>query len=239
MAIKIDLEKAYDRVRWDFIDKSIQATGISGYLRTVIMSAITTTTMKLCGIGYPLKNLNLQEKGLGTLEHLDLPPPRHSAGADEIKWMLASSGKFTIKNAYQMLTINSLYNRNPRWKVIWKYLGPQRIQFFLWLACKQRLLTNLERARRGLNHSTFCPMCRHNTEDVLHTLRDCSTIKEIWLSITHPSWQNQFFSNDNIFNWVEENLKHNEWLIWANTSWPTLFGIVAWRIWKNRNFFVF
>ncbi|KAK5772623.1 hypothetical protein PVK06_048916 [Gossypium arboreum] len=44
---KIDLEKAYDKVRWDFIDKSIQAAGIPDYLRRVIMSAITTATMQV------------------------------------------------------------------------------------------------------------------------------------------------------------------------------------------------
>lgn len=36
MALKIDLKKAYDRIRWDFTDKFIQATEIPEYLRKVI-----------------------------------------------------------------------------------------------------------------------------------------------------------------------------------------------------------
>lgn len=32
MAIKIDLEKAYDRVRWEFIDASLKAAGIPDFL---------------------------------------------------------------------------------------------------------------------------------------------------------------------------------------------------------------
>ncbi|KAA3462703.1 LINE-1 reverse transcriptase isogeny [Gossypium australe] len=45
MVIKVDLEKAYDRVRWDFIDKSLQAAEIPDYLRKIIMPAITMATI--------------------------------------------------------------------------------------------------------------------------------------------------------------------------------------------------
>ncbi|KAK5776842.1 hypothetical protein PVK06_044807 [Gossypium arboreum] len=53
MAIKVDLEKAYDRVRWDFIDSSLQAAGIPIFLRNVIMSAISTSTMQVLWNGIP------------------------------------------------------------------------------------------------------------------------------------------------------------------------------------------
>lgn len=55
MAVKIDLEKAYDRVRWDFINKSIQATRIPDYLWKVIMSAIAMTTMQVLWNGIPIE----------------------------------------------------------------------------------------------------------------------------------------------------------------------------------------
>lgn len=45
MVIKIDLEKAYDRVRWDFIDAFLQVAGIPNYLSNVIISAISNSTM--------------------------------------------------------------------------------------------------------------------------------------------------------------------------------------------------
>lgn len=45
MAIKIDLEKAYDKVRWDFVEASLRATSTPDFLMKVIMSAITIMTM--------------------------------------------------------------------------------------------------------------------------------------------------------------------------------------------------
>lgn len=45
LVIKIDLEKAYDWVRWEFIETSLQDTGILIFLINVIMSTITNSTI--------------------------------------------------------------------------------------------------------------------------------------------------------------------------------------------------
>ncbi|MBA0809502.1 hypothetical protein Gohar_025151, partial [Gossypium harknessii] len=58
--------------------------------------------------------------------------------------------------------------------------GPQRVRFFLWLALKQRLLTNAERARRGLGIDGVCQVCGHGSEDIMHVLRDCPATRDIW-----------------------------------------------------------
>ncbi|MBA0743465.1 hypothetical protein Gogos_006137 [Gossypium gossypioides] len=43
---------------------------------------------------------------------------------------------------------------------------------------KQRLLTNAERARRGLAEDPSCPICGHASEDILHVIRNCTLAKE-------------------------------------------------------------
>lgn len=53
MAIKIDLEKAYDRVRWEFIDASLKVAGILNFLRTIIISAISSSTLQVLWNGFP------------------------------------------------------------------------------------------------------------------------------------------------------------------------------------------
>ncbi|KAK5845345.1 hypothetical protein PVK06_001517 [Gossypium arboreum] len=58
MTIKIDLEKAYDRVSWEFIEASLRATGILDYLINVIMSSISTSTMQVMWNGVPLSKFS-------------------------------------------------------------------------------------------------------------------------------------------------------------------------------------
>lgn len=53
MAIKLDLEKAYDRVSWDFISASLIAVGIPISLRKVTMSAIFSSSMQILWNGTP------------------------------------------------------------------------------------------------------------------------------------------------------------------------------------------
>lgn len=55
MAVKIDLEKAYDRVRWDFIEASLKTARIPPYLQKVIMTAISSSTMQILWNGVPIK----------------------------------------------------------------------------------------------------------------------------------------------------------------------------------------
>lgn len=52
MDIEIDLEKAYDQVRWELIDASLHAAGVLDFLRNVIMSAIMSSSMKILWNGF-------------------------------------------------------------------------------------------------------------------------------------------------------------------------------------------
>ncbi|KAH1081557.1 hypothetical protein J1N35_021318 [Gossypium stocksii] len=54
MAIKIDLEKAYDKVSWELIEVSLHAAGIPEYLISVIMNSISNSTMQVMWNGAPL-----------------------------------------------------------------------------------------------------------------------------------------------------------------------------------------
>ena len=45
--MKIDLEKAYDRLNWDFIFDTLQDIGIPPILLTVIMKCFTSTKMHI------------------------------------------------------------------------------------------------------------------------------------------------------------------------------------------------
>lgn len=47
MAIKVDLEKAFDRLRWDFIHDTLIDAGLPNQLISLIMNCITTPSMQV------------------------------------------------------------------------------------------------------------------------------------------------------------------------------------------------
>ncbi|PKI70142.1 hypothetical protein CRG98_009474 [Punica granatum] len=51
MAIKVDLEKAYDSFTWDFIDDTLRVDGVPDVLRIAIMGCITTPTLQILSNG--------------------------------------------------------------------------------------------------------------------------------------------------------------------------------------------
>lgn len=53
MAIKVDLEKAFDRLRWDFIEHTLLEARIPHEIVSIIMKCITTPTMQVIWNGQP------------------------------------------------------------------------------------------------------------------------------------------------------------------------------------------
>lgn len=53
MATKIDLEKAFDRLSWDFIDDTLVDANIPERLRRLIMHCVTTSSMQVLWNGQP------------------------------------------------------------------------------------------------------------------------------------------------------------------------------------------
>ncbi|KAK8521986.1 hypothetical protein V6N12_066556 [Hibiscus sabdariffa] len=67
------------------------------------------------------------------------------------------------------------------WKSIHKSRTLPRIKSFLWLVCKDRVLTNAERLRRhNIANTTECVCCGARVEDLDHLLCQCPFAKEVW-----------------------------------------------------------
>lgn len=54
MVVKIDLEKAYDRVSWPFLREVLKVTRFSPHLTELIMSCIMSTTLTVLWNGQKL-----------------------------------------------------------------------------------------------------------------------------------------------------------------------------------------
>ncbi|KAA3453503.1 reverse transcriptase [Gossypium australe] len=169
---------------------------------------------------------------------VSIPPPHLDGGEDRIIWARSGSSSFSIRSTYWTLKENSWRPKDDNWKIIWKYQGPQRVRIFLWLVTNQRLLTNSERSRRGIAQSSACQRCDHNLEDIMHVLCDCLMAKEAWMLVVPPEKQSRFFF-DPLQTWLTTNLSCHLKLQDKGINWSCLFRIMAWRIWKNMNLFIF
>ncbi|MBA0586918.1 hypothetical protein Gorai_000059, partial [Gossypium raimondii] len=72
--------------------------------------------------------------------------------------------------------------------------GSHRVKLFILLILNQRLLTNVERVKRGIGHDSSCGICGHHFEDILHVLRDCPAAKEIWTHVLIDRINRCFFA---------------------------------------------
>ncbi|KAH1081647.1 hypothetical protein J1N35_021408 [Gossypium stocksii] len=125
MALKIDLDKAYDRISWEFINVSLQATCIPNFLCNVIMFAIMSSSMQVlrskCGMKEDLSDDIVKDRLWISDEIIkcivSIPPSHDLAGPNKITWMDTPTGSFTLKSAYWKLS-NRLWNpKDATWRI--------------------------------------------------------------------------------------------------------------------------
>ncbi|MBA0734574.1 hypothetical protein Gogos_018474, partial [Gossypium gossypioides] len=132
-----------------------------------------------------------------------VPPPHSTASVDMIIWRGSPTSSFSVKSVYGKLRKSSCKPKEDVWKIPFKCQGPQRVRFFIWLALKQRLLTNMERVQRGLSDRSTCGVCGHIIEDALHAIRDCLGKNHNLFIFQGTYWS----SNDTIkvsYSWAEQ-----------------------------------
>ncbi|XLR25192.1 hypothetical protein HN51_071701 [Arachis hypogaea] len=69
------------------------------------------------------------------------------------------------------------------WKWLWEIFIPKKVIFFFWLALHDAIPTNVFCHKRDLAVSDLCNKCGNEPESVLHCLRDCSTVRDVWNSL--------------------------------------------------------
>ena len=100
---------------------------------------------------------------------------------DRPSWRHTVSGEFSIRSAYMSQTEGVVSSERWLWKSLWRLKVPQRCRMFMWLTCKESLLTNKARVSRGLSTSDHCGCCQNMSETILHVLRDCMKATKVWL----------------------------------------------------------
>lgn len=60
MMIKVELEKAYDRVSWEFLEEILRLVGIPVSLKNVIMDCVSIASMQILWNGDPTPMFEMQ-----------------------------------------------------------------------------------------------------------------------------------------------------------------------------------
>ncbi|KAG7543781.1 Reverse transcriptase zinc-binding domain [Arabidopsis thaliana x Arabidopsis arenosa] len=298
MLLKLDLEKAYDRIRWDFLEDTLKVSGLPEKYVGWIMQCVMGPSMnakvlrhkykigdvkdprwlvakgswssrwRSVGMGLrevviprlswvlgdgkiirfwtdkwlldqPLMDLASQvvtskEKKIRVKLQLAAMVVDNVTGAvDRVSWGGIGNGQFTVKSAYVFLTrddsprqwLGKLFRR------VWHVKAPERVQVFLWLVVNQALMTNVERHRRHLCESGLCQVCKAGEDTIIHVLRDCLAMAEIWLRLLPPRKRQSFFTKS-ILEWVYDNLGVETDIV--GSPWSTNFAMAVWWGWKWR-----
>ncbi|CAN1165271.1 Putative ribonuclease H protein At1g65750, partial [Linum perenne] len=159
-------------------------------------------------------------------EVLGMTPPNCDLGENIPIWGIEPKGGYTVKSGYLLAKDLALTETDNRWKLIWRWKGPQRVQHFLWLMGKGRLLTNEERCRRHLATNNECGICPGLSESCLHITRDCLLAKQVWCRSLNILETDNFFRS-NFDDWWSGNL--------LDKRKASRFWVTCWVLWRNIN----
>lgn len=106
----------------------------------------------------------------------------------------------------------------------------------LWKAAKDTLRTNELRARRGIVQVASCTRCSNACKDLLHVVRDCPFVVELWKCLMCRSLISHFFQLPTT-RWFQENLGMDS--PQKGVAWCILFGVTIDLVWQQRNALIF
>ena len=157
-------------------------------------------------------------------------PPPQIQEQDDVKWVLHSSGKFSIKSAWE-----SIHTRKEQvgWhNLIWYPHRIPKTSFCLWLAIQGRLGTQ----DRGFfaDPQMKCLLCECHLENHTHLFFECAISDQLCkliqlrcgFAVPSLSW-------NNLVSWITQKWKGNNLCM---DIWRLSLAGTVYQIWSERNF---
>jgi hypothetical protein len=164
---------------------------------------------------------------------------REETVEDQFCWPWSSSGEYTARSTYKMLTQGN--TAHPLGMAIWRNKATPKSKQFVWLAAQDRIWSADRRHRHGLQaQATLCEVCMQEIEISEHILMQCMVTREVWhicreilkLTFEKPSRESTFEDW-----WLTEHGRIRDKK--QKKEFDALVCTVSYAIWKNRNAWVF
>ena len=99
---------------------------------------------------------------------------------DQIIWCFNSNGKYSVQSLYAVISNRGVVPVSV--STVWRLKVPPRIQIFLWLITKNKILTRDNLAKQREVSDKTCLFC-NELEYVNHLLFHCCVARRTWLVI--------------------------------------------------------
>nr|GMC84193.1 LINE-type retrotransposon LIb DNA [Ipomoea batatas] len=158
-----------------------------------------------------------------------IPIPLDDRVPDALYWPTSPGGMFSVREAYRYITGGDS-SEDVDW--VWKIKTSERCRMFLWLAVKDKLLTNSVRVKRQLIDDGSCMACGETHESVDHILKHCDVARVCW-RLTHTPSSFARGSAATFSRWLRRNCSSADMV--NGIPWGLTFSYTCWELWKARN----
>nr|GLL45961.1 uncharacterized protein LOC109163410 [Ipomoea trifida] len=158
-----------------------------------------------------------------------IPIPLDDLVPDALYWPTSPGGMFSVREAYRYI-VGGDSSDDVDW--VWKVKTAERCRMFLWLAVKNKLLTNAVRARRQLTDEDGCTACGEYCESIDHILMHCDVARTCWRKSHTPTSFTLGVASPFI-DWLKINCSSTEMM--DGVPWSLTFTYTCWELWKARN----
>ena len=179
------------------------------------------------------------------VEEIRSTPLSNSLPSDKQIWTGTSNGLFTVRSAYKLAMesygisggSSSSNDSNLRyfWKKLWQLPIPHKVKHFLWHACCDILPTKANLMRRKVLSDDLIEECMLEVETSGHFFWSCPRAKQVWhcSRLLNPNYASPNSAGQ--FNSFMELAWKMIMVDQCHDSMVALMGMIAWRLWGNKN----
>ena len=147
-----------------------------------------------------------------TKEQISSIPFSQSNINDGWVWRARADGNYTLASGCAwFLEHRRQWDNSRDWRWVWRLKVLEKIKILVWLCLHGALPTNDLRSSRGLSNGPGYSSYFAAKEDILHYLKDCPQVDEVWLRLGF--FQYQSFGGTNVDSWIKHNIKQDNGIL--------------------------